>query len=376
MKLVFLIISLCSELTELAHQMLGRVARMRIAGTTRLGLRRTCEVGCVLSRQRRFQVNKPDTESGEEQKGSSKENMKIDLSKSTLWMIIPIIGILAIGYKDFKILMGDWLAPFSVSEVAEDIRILNTKYGTAPIFIRLAWQSCCLYSNDGTGRLNGCLADSGCIYSRLPCNRGMERSIQLLKNIQSKHQISWADLIALAGCVSVEDLGGPRITYHYGRTDGPLDVEKKDLLGKVPDPHKGVNHLKNTFSRLGFNRSEMVALMGGHTVGGIHKYFSGVDGQHSTKRFVFDSDYFVELIENKWHLESNPGEPTVYKNKDGDLTMLPIDIALLADPALSSIVRTFAYNEAIFFGNFASAFEKLLGLGYNDLHATRWLSNT
>eukprot|EP01060_Flectonema_neradi_P028925 TRINITY_DN3904_c0_g1_i1.p1 TRINITY_DN3904_c0_g1~~TRINITY_DN3904_c0_g1_i1.p1 ORF type:complete len:349 (+),score=46.03 TRINITY_DN3904_c0_g1_i1:57-1103(+) len=318
-----------------------------------------------LSGQRRYV-------SDEETRRIDEESKLVPWNKSIVWMLIPIIGGLGIFYKDLNILIADWTAPFPVTEVAEDIKIINTKYGSAPIFIRLAWQSACLYSDQGTGKQNGCLADSNCIYAKMPCSRGLGRPIQLLQPIKEKYpEMSWADLIALAATVSVEDLGGPRIPYSYGRVDGPLDIEKDELLKKTPDAHKGVNHVKNTFSRLGFTRHEMVALMGAHTVGGVHRFFSGVEGQQTSHKYVFDNTYFIELIENEWHPESNSGDPLVFKNKDGDLTMLPVDHALLSDPALLRIINTYAADEAMFFSHFQTAFEKLMGLGYN-LHQSRW----
>ncbi|KAJ9456302.1 putative heme-binding peroxidase [Diplonema papillatum] len=297
------------------------------------------------------------------------------------WFIFPLGAAIWWAMKDVKILYDTYTTPFSVHDIASDISTVNTKYGSAPLFLRLAWQSSCLYNPaDHTGKLNGCLAkavDSQCSYAHLPCCKGLDRAVQLLAPVKTAHpSISWPDLIALAGCVSVEDMGGPRVAFTYGREEGKLDVDLPQLLPRCPNPSKGLNHVKNVFYRMGFSRSELVALMGAHTVGGVHRYFSGANGRWTEKPFLFDNSYFLELLDETWVPANDPAASlATFWSATGrsDLRMLAVDVALLEDPDLKRYVKLYAENETEFVSAFALAFEKLMELGYEGaLKKTSW----
>ena len=55
----------------------------------------------------------------------------------------------------------------------------------------------------------------------LPSNEGAAEAIELLTPIQEQYadQISWADLIVLAGSVAVEEAGAPAVPFCPGRVD-------------------------------------------------------------------------------------------------------------------------------------------------------------
>ena len=265
-----------------------------------------------------------------------------------------------------------YTAPYDVQEVATSLATLNTKYGCAPLLLRLSWQACALYDqSDRSGKNTGYLADLDAPYSKLPGNRGLDRAIKLLTPIKETYpNISWADLIVLAGVVSLEELGGPRVGFKYGRTDAPLDISLKEAVTRIPDHRKGMGHVKNVFYRLGFARGEMVALMGGHTVGSSHKQFSGFSGKRTDTPFVFNSAYFVELLDGKWKLEGRNGEGAAMHS--GDLTYLPVDVALTRDEKMQTFVKRFASDEIVFHQVFATAFERLTELGYDHLSSSCW----
>ena len=78
--------------------------------------------------------------------------------------------------------------------------------------------------------------------------------------------------------------------------------------------------------------------------------------------YVYSNEYFRLLLEEKWTVKKWNG-PKQYENKDGDLMMLPADIALIEDPKFKSVVSLYAKDEELFFKDFSQAFSKLLELG-------------
>lgn len=52
------------------------------------------------------------------------------------------------------------------------------------------------------------------------CNTGLDTGVSLLQPIKDANpDLSWADLIQLAGAVSIEEAGGPKIPLRLGRLD-------------------------------------------------------------------------------------------------------------------------------------------------------------
>jgi hypothetical protein len=61
-------------------------------------------------------------------------------------------------------------------------------------------------------------------------------------------------------------------------------------------------------------------------------------------------------------------EPRQFRNKDGTLAILPVDVALLADPQFRESVEMYAADEKIFFEDFAYAFGKVCSVLYCVLY--------
>ncbi len=177
------------------------------------------------------------------------------------------------------------------------------------LFVRMAWHSAGTYRiYDGRGG-----ASSGsqrfAPLNSWPDNGNLDKARRLLWPIKQKYgnQISWADLMVLAGNVAMESMGFKTFGFAGGRVDiwepeediywGPetiwLDDERysgdrnlADPLGAVqmgliyvnpegpngnPDPLKSAIDIRETFSRMAMNSYETVALVaGGHTFGKGH----------------------------------------------------------------------------------------------------------
>ena len=177
------------------------------------------------------------------------------------------------------------------------------------LFIRMAWHSAGTYrTGDGRGGSRAGQQRFAPLNS-WPDNANLDKARRLLWPIKQKYgeQISWADLMILAGNVAYEDMGFETIGFAGGREDvwqpevdvywGPesemLEDERysegrdlEDPLAAVqmgliyvnpegpngePDPVAAAHDIRETFARMGMNDEETVALIaGGHTLGKTH----------------------------------------------------------------------------------------------------------
>jgi len=177
------------------------------------------------------------------------------------------------------------------------------------LFIRMAWHSAGTYrSGDGRGGGNTGNQRFAPINS-WPDNANLDKARRLLWPIKKKYgnQLSWADLMILAGNAALESMGFKTFGFGGGRADiwqpeediywgaeaewlgdkrysGDRDLE--DPLAAVqmgliyvnpegpngePDPVKSGRDIRETFGRMGMNDEETVALVaGGHTFGKCH----------------------------------------------------------------------------------------------------------
>ncbi|XP_059063376.1 putative L-ascorbate peroxidase 6 isoform X2 [Cryptomeria japonica] len=137
-----------------------------------------------------------------------------------------------------------------------------------------------------TGGMNGSI-----IYElNRPENTGLERSVKVLQKVKAvldlAMQVSWADLIALAGAEAVALCGGPDIPVRLGRQD----KESPDPEGELPVESLNAAGLIECFQKKGFSTQDLVALSGAHTLG--NKGFG--------KPTSFDNSYFHTLLEKPW----------------------------------------------------------------------------
>lgn len=178
-----------------------------------------------------------------------------------------------------------------------------------PLFIRMAWHSAGTYRiSDGRGGASYGTQRFAPLNS-WPDNANLDKARRLLWPIKQKYgnKISWADLMVLAGNVSLESMGFETFGFAGGREDvwepqediywgpesewlgdkrysgdrkleSPLAAVQMGLIyvnpegpnGK-PDPLASARDIRETFARMAMNDEETVALIaGGHTFGKAH----------------------------------------------------------------------------------------------------------
>ena len=178
-----------------------------------------------------------------------------------------------------------------------------------PFFIRMTWHAAGTYRTaDGRGG-GGTGNQRFAPLNSWPDNGNLDKARRLLWPVKQKYgnQISWADLLILAGNVAIESMGGKTFGFSGGRSDiwapeedifwgkenewlannrytGDRKLDKP--LGAVqmgliyvnpqgpdgnPDPLASAKDIRETFSRMAMNDEETVALTaGGHTFGKAH----------------------------------------------------------------------------------------------------------
>ncbi len=184
-----------------------------------------------------------------------------------------------------------------------------------PFFIRMAWHSAGTYRiQDGRGG-----AGSGqqrfAPLNSWPDNANLDKARRLLWPIKQKYgnNLSWADLMIMAGNVAFESMGAPVFGFGGGRADKfepetdvywgteeywvgqegnetriqpDKELELEDPLAAIqmgliyvnpegpggnPDPLGSARDIRKTFGNMGMNDEETAALtVGGHTFGKCH----------------------------------------------------------------------------------------------------------
>jgi catalase-peroxidase len=315
------------------------------------------------------------------------------------------------------------------------------------LFIRMAWHSAGTYRiADGRGG-----AGSGqqrfAPLNSWPDNANLDKARRLLWPIKQKYgrKISWADLMILAGNVALESMGFKTIGFAGGREDwwepdesvfwGPegewLDDKRHTPDGELqnpyaavqmgliyvnpegpggkPDPVAAAKDIRVTFSRMGMNDEETVALIaGGHSFGKAHgagpathvgpepeaapieqqglgwkssfgtgkgpdTITSGLEVTWTTTPTQWSINYLENLFKYEWELTKSPAGawqwvakdapaiiPDAYDpNKKHRPTMLTTDLSLRYDPVYEKIARRFLEHPDEFADAFARAWFKL-----------------
>ena len=182
-------------------------------------------------------------------------------------------------------------------------------YGNyGPFFIRMAWHSAGTYRvTDGRGGAGEGLHRFA-PQNSWPDNGNLDKARRLLWPIKQKYgkKISWADLMILAGNVSLENMGFKTFGFAGGRADvwesddtywgtekewladnrysgdreleNPLAAVQMGLIyvnpegpNGNPDPVLSARDIRETFARMAMNDEETVALVaGGHAFGKAH----------------------------------------------------------------------------------------------------------
>lgn len=321
-------------------------------------------------------------------------------------------------------------------------------------FIRMAWHSAGTYRTaDGRGG-GGTGQHRFAPLNSWPDNGNLDKARRLLWPIKQKYgnQISWADLFILAGNAAIESMGGETFGFGGGRADvwepeedvywgaemewlatsdkensrysgdreleQPLAAVQMGLIyvnPQGPDGNPDIlasgRDVRETFSRMGMNDEETVALVaGGHTFGKGHgagpegdvgpepegapienmgfgwmnshgtgkgddTTTSGFEGAWTANPIAWDNGYFDLLFGYEWEQATTGTGNIVWHPvdvKDEDMApmahdaskkvttmMTTADMSMRFDPIYGPISKRFHENPAEFADAFARAWFKL-----------------
>jgi catalase-peroxidase len=322
-----------------------------------------------------------------------------------------------------------------------------------PLFIRMSWHAAGTYRiADGRGG-GGTGGQRFAPLNSWPDNANLDKARRLLLPVKQKYgkKISWADLLVLAGNVAHDDMGlrtfgfgfgredswqpvetfwGPEDTFltndRYAGDDDPLSLDEGDLaavtMGLIyvnpegpqgrPDPLASAHDIKVTFSRMGMNSEETVALIaGGHTFGKTHgagdpdlvgpepngcpvhgnglgwrsqygtgkgadTITSGLEGAWTPTPTQWDNSYFETLFSYDWELTESPAGAKQFRPTNPEAQelvpdahipgrknppmMAVTDVALITDPEFRAISERFRDDPEYFADQYARAWFKLL----------------
>ncbi len=231
------------------------------------------------------------------------------------------------------------------------------------LMIRLAWHSAGTYRTyDGRGG-----ADGGQIrlepQNSWPDNANLDKARRILWPVKQKYgrNVSWADLMILAGNVALESMGFETLGFSGGRADDweadhvywgsetrwlenkarfktgelekPLAAVQMGLIYVNPegpngnmDPLSAAKDIRLSFGRMAMNDEEIVALIaGGHTLGKAHG---------ATKTDCVGAEPAAEAIEAQgfgWKNNCGKGnaEDTVTSGLEGAWTQTPTAWSIL-----------------------------------------------
>ncbi len=323
-----------------------------------------------------------------------------------------------------------------------------------PLFIRMAWHSAGTYrSADGRGGA----ATGNQRFAPLnswPDNGNLDKARRLLWPIKKKYgnALSWGDLMILAGNCAIESMGGkvfgfgggrvdiyePEEDIHWGAEDEWLATSDKPgsrysenrlmdnplaavQMGLIyvnpegpdgnPDPIASGYDVRDTFSRMGMEDDETVALVaGGHTFGKAHgagdpiyvgpepesgdmhqmglgwtnthesgvgefATTSGIEGAWKPNPTTWDMGYFDVLFKYDWELTKSPAGAHQWTPKnveEADMVvdahnpdkkhppmMTTADMSMKLDEGFAKISRRFHADPELFADAFARAWFKL-----------------
>jgi len=283
------------------------------------------------------------------------------------------------NWKQIREDLSDLINDDNVVNPSVDDGVQGSGGFIAPMLLRLAWHCSGTWCKSA---LNGG-SDGGTMRFKPECdhggNAGLGIARDLLEPIKKKHpNVTYADLYILAGVVAVEEMGGPKVTFRWGRSDAtepkdPKDDPRFSPDGRLPDGDKHASHLRDIFYRMGFDDRGIVALSGAHAVGRCHTDRSGFWGPWTHAESTLSNEYFRLMFEEKWtpkktHKGNEWKGPPQFENKDGDLMMLSTDLALVEDPGFKVWAEKYYKDEDLFFKDFAQYYQQLNELGCKTLY--------
>jgi catalase (peroxidase I) len=181
-----------------------------------------------------------------------------------------------------------------------------------------------------------------------PENNGLQKTRTLLRSVQEKYKVGYADLVQYAhNHATISCPKGPRVRTFIGRKD----ATKANPTGLLPDTHDDPDNLIALFKRKGLSERDLAALVGAHAT--AHQRFvdtspAAVNKPLDTTPGVWDVEFYNDTL-------NNPSGSTA----DQKVFVLPSDKALSQHPKTSGDWHRFVGNQGGWNADYSRAYIKV-----------------
>jgi catalase (peroxidase I) len=246
-----------------------------------------------------------------------------------------------------------------------DVGPNNVPYYGA-IYTTLAWQCASTFRHtDYLGGCNGARIRFA-PQSTWPNNIAMDKALSLLAPIQKQFEnLSWADLIVLAGNVALDDAtGSTPLSFCPGRTDA-TDGFGSSLLQALGNYNASMEQMRIEQHLIGLTDREYVALQA-RLRSPMQMKRIGYSGSWTMTPYVLSNEYFTTLLSQTWVQEMSPRGLVQYRSESSFIYMTPLDLGIKWDTTYLAIAQDFAADNDMFLMEFASAWTKVMNIDRFD----------
>ena len=256
-----------------------------------------------------------------------------------------------------------------MEQVKAAVRKAKNSDETAAAFSELAWQCASTFRNsDYQGGCNGARVRFA-PEKDWPVNAESANALKALEPVKKQfgEELSWSDLIVVAGTVALEDASGQKLPFCPGRTDAK-DGAASAPLTAYANYNATAFDFKWKAKMLGLSNKEMVALAARPRSAkqmqrlGYKGAWSADQGAAAPEKV--SNAYFTALLNGEWvegPVDAKDAKAKkTFKAKDQDLYMTPTDMLIKNDAELVTFAQEYANDNAGFLKDFTEAWNKVM----------------
>ncbi|KAJ4990785.1 peroxidase [Stagonosporopsis vannaccii] len=192
-------------------------------------------------------------------------------------------------------------------------------------------------------------------------NNGLQSVRQVLKNVQKKYKVGYADLVQYAhNHATISCPKGPRIRTFVGRKD----ATKAAPTGLLPDVNDSADNLIALFQRKGFSAHDLAALVGAHATA-KQRFVDPAQAEKplDTTPGVWDVEFYNDTLNQ----ETNPNDK---------IFVLPSDKVLSVHPKVNDEWKSFVGDQKHWNEDYAKAYIRMSLTGVTNLKDLRDCTRT
>jgi len=184
----------------------------------------------------------------------------------------------------------------------------------------------------------------------------MDKALQVLQPVKTQFpDLTWADLIVLAGNVALDEASGTQMKFCGGRTDA-MDGNGSAMLQMNGDYSAGMAAARMSQTLIGLTDREIVALSARLR---SPSQFSRLGYRTTAAPGLLSNLYFVTLLTETWE-PATPRTNPQFKARGKELYMVQTDLNLRWDASYLAVAQEFAADNQLFLKEFASAWTKVM----------------